>query len=478
MKRLLLIVLPLLLIVGCSKSIEDSTLITKDGVMFSPDSDKPYTGEVFINYSTGEKLYQGTYKDGLLINYSYLNEDGSVKEPINYETTLIDRDGVFYTKDTNKLYSGPVFSLNDKGLNKRESILQDGEMTTYTDFEWYENGQKEYEQTHKNGIFDGPFTLWYENGQKNVQKTFKDGKLDGLTTGWYENGQKEYEQTHKNGIFDGPFTLWYENGQKAKEGNLKDGKEDGLFTEWFENGQKKVEETYKNGRLDLSTLSAERLMEISQFELDQNNAEYAIYALDELINNYPEDRLASSAQYKIASIYKNWRNDPANFIKSLKKTVNNYPNSLHTKQAKKEIASFQDWIINNAETLRKRKLTFESINNLIYLVENFPQHELASKAQYIVGDIYMNDLRDFEKALSEYRVVLSNYDGSKEEPLAEFMIGYIYANVLKDFKEANKIYQNFLKRFPNHELAPSVKFELDFIGKNINEIPALKHISS
>ena len=41
-------------------------------------------------------------------------------------------------------------------------------------------------------------------------------------------------------------------------------------------------------------------------------------------------------------------------------------------------------------------MTNESINNLIYLVKNFPKHELASKAQYIIGDIYMNDLRDFE----------------------------------------------------------------------------------
>ena len=81
---------------------------------------------------------------------------------------------------------------------------------------------------------------------------------------------------------------------------------------------------------------------------------------------------------------------------SLQQTVNNYPNSVHAKQAKKEIAGFQDWIINNSETLRKRKMTTESINNLIYLVKNFPKHELASKAQYIIGDIYMNDLRDFE----------------------------------------------------------------------------------
>jgi outer membrane protein assembly factor BamD (BamD/ComL family) len=224
--------------------------------------------------------------------------------------------------------------------------------------------------------------------------------------------------------------------------------------------------------------NAPDLINLAQSNLDQNRENDAIENLNTLLDKYPNDSLASLAQYKLASIYKNWKNDPSNFIKSLEKTVNNYPNSLHAKQAKKEIASFQDWIINNAETLRKRKLTSESINNLIYLVENFPQHELAPKAQYIVGDIYMNDLRDFEKALSEYRVVLSNYDGSKEEALAQFMIGYIYANVLKDFVAARKEYQIFLDSFPNHELHPSVKFEIEYLGKDINEIPALKHITS
>ena len=115
MKRLLLIVLPLLLIVGCS----------------SP-------------------------------------------EPINYEETLNERDGVFYTKDTNEPYSGPVFSL-------------------------YHDGQKEFEGTYKNGEFDGISTGWYENGQKEIEATFKDGKEDGLWTSWYENGQKKGEGIFKDG---------------------------------------------------------------------------------------------------------------------------------------------------------------------------------------------------------------------------------------------------------------------------------------
>jgi len=226
------------------------------------------------------------------------------------------------------------------------------------------------------------------------------------------------------------------------------------------------------------TKKAPELMEMAQASLDQNQEDQAIDNLSYLLENYPNDSLASLAQYKLATIYKSWKNDPQNFLEALKKTADKYPDTPQAIQAKKEIQAFQGWIINNAETLRKRKMTAESIENLFYLVKNFPKHELASKAQYIIGDIYMNDLRDFEKALSEYRVVLNKYNGSKEEALAQFMIGYIYANVIKDFDLARKEYQIFLDKFPKHELHPSVKFEIDYLGKDINEIPALKHITS
>ncbi len=76
---------------------------------------------------------------------------GCSKEPINYETSLIERDGVYYTNDTNEPYSGPVFSLDKNGRNNRESILEDGKMITYKDFVWYENGQKNSEETYKDG---------------------------------------------------------------------------------------------------------------------------------------------------------------------------------------------------------------------------------------------------------------------------------------------------------------------------------------
>ena len=140
--------------------------------------------------------------------------------------------------------------------------------------------------------------------------------------------------------------------------------------------------------------------------------------------------------------------------------------------------NFHNTLLNKAESLRKQKLLKESVDHLMFMINKYEKHELASKAQYMLGDVYMNDFRDFTTAIQEYRKVIDKYVESEQEPHAQFMIGYIYANVINDEKSAKVEYQEFLKKFPNHELAPSVKFEIDYLGKSIEEIPALKHITS
>jgi antitoxin component YwqK of YwqJK toxin-antitoxin module len=135
MKRLLLIVLPLLLIVGCSKPISEETLIDKDGLKYHSDTKELFSGKVYSNHMGGNKWVEHTYKDG--------------KE-----------NGLFT--------------------------------------EWYENGQMSYEGIYKDGELDGLHIEWYDNGQKLAIRTYKDGKLDGLITKWYENGQKESEVNYKD----------------------------------------------------------------------------------------------------------------------------------------------------------------------------------------------------------------------------------------------------------------------------------------
>ena len=138
MKRLLLIVLPLLLIVGCSSSQK----------------------EYDINHI--EKL-----------------------------------NGVYIKEISNEIVNGEVFQMVGDmklPLGKLKDGKNEGKWIS-----WYPNGQKWSEETYKNGYSNGLSTSWYEDGQKKFEGTYKDGECDGLTTWWYGNGQKMYEGTYKDG---------------------------------------------------------------------------------------------------------------------------------------------------------------------------------------------------------------------------------------------------------------------------------------
>ena len=243
--------------------------------MYLPNSDKPYTGEVFTNYSTGEKLYQGTYENGLLVEYLYLKKDGSVKEPVN-ESTLLKRGELMYEANATKPYTGQVFELYDSGQKAFDGIYKDG--FRHGDWTYYtEVGNSKYNVTYKVGTYnlvvftdnlgtnytglpvtdepeqDGTYLLRrdeYDFSKTPVAfGTIKDGKKDGLWTWWYENGEKKNEGTFKDGQENGLHRWWYENGQKSKEGTYKDGKQVELVTSWYENGQKGKEGTFKDGEL-------------------------------------------------------------------------------------------------------------------------------------------------------------------------------------------------------------------------------------
>ena len=112
----------------------------------------------------------------LLIILPLLLIVGCSKEPIDFEQMLLERDNVYYTKDTNKPYTGNVFSLYDDGKKKSEGAFKDG----YYNGEWiswHSNGQKYTEGTFKDDYYDGKWTSWYENGQKYSVGIYKDGNV-------------------------------------------------------------------------------------------------------------------------------------------------------------------------------------------------------------------------------------------------------------------------------------------------------------
>jgi len=370
---------------------------------------------------------------------------GQSKTDIN---NLIDRVGLIYKANDDKLYTGSVF-------------------------DFYENGQKKINGRYRNGIKNGKWTWWNMYGGIDSVGSYKNGLMNGLWQYYYINGNPKAKGLFRNGI-----------GTDHDQIGLPQHGRHGKWTFWYEDGLKHIDITYKNGNelnrkiIFERMLTAVQLLELSNENLKNYKTDLAVSDLITLIEKYPQDSLASQAQYKLASIHLNWENDLSAGYYALQNTVTKYENSIQAKQAQIEINEFPEYIINKAESLRKRKMIKEAVDHLMYMTEKYSQHESTPKGQYMLGDIYMNDFRDFTTAIQEYRKVVEKYGGSPQEPHAFFMIGYIYANVMNDAESALIEYYEFLKRFPKHELAPSVKFEIEFLGKSIHKIPALKHITN
>ena len=136
--RTLFLLLPLLLIVGCSKPISEETLIDKDGL---------YTEW----YENGNKKLEYTYNDGKM-----------------------DGRRTFWYEDGQKRW-----------LSSYKDGERDGPWT-----EWYQNGKKRWVGSYKNGKRDGSWTWWWEwtGDEKKFEKTYKDGNEVGKSIYYNEDG--------------------------------------------------------------------------------------------------------------------------------------------------------------------------------------------------------------------------------------------------------------------------------------------------
>jgi len=145
MKRLW-VILPVLLIVGCSKDLD--TLQDRDGIYFGINSEKPFSGSVNKKYQSGQIELKGIITNG-------------------------KKDG-FWTE------------WYENGQKESEGTYKDGKEDGFWT-EWHFDGQKESEGTYKDGKEDGLWTDWYKDGQKAMERTYKDGKRIS-TKCWSWNG--------------------------------------------------------------------------------------------------------------------------------------------------------------------------------------------------------------------------------------------------------------------------------------------------
>ena len=217
---------------------KESELTYKDG--------KP-NGLGIVWHENGQKHLEQNYKEGKIFSGKKLNEDGSIKavvygdkpEPINFEEMLNEFDGVYYTKDTNKPYSGPVFSLDRKGRKKVDGTLYEGDWMVKSDYDY--SGSGDYVTTTINGNEKNTkIKTELKNGRKIREEYFHTITNAGLSViEWYENGQVSYKQTSNPKTEDVSRTYWYENGQKKFERKWNKNTNASSIKEWNEDGSMK-----------------------------------------------------------------------------------------------------------------------------------------------------------------------------------------------------------------------------------------------
>ena len=116
----------------------------------------------------------------------------------------------------------------------------------------------------------------------------------------------------------------------------------------------------------------------------------------------------------------------------------------------------------------------EAITTFEQIVQNYPDAANIDSVLFRVGQIYSNNLTDFNSSVFTHERLVKKYPNSRLAAQSLFMIGYHYANNIGNLDSAKVYYEKFIQQYPDNELVNSVKWELEHLGQDINEIDFLK----
>ncbi len=133
-------------------------------------------------------------------------------------------------------------------------------------------------------------------------------------------------------------------------------------------------------------------------------------------------------------------------------------------------------IFKEANEYRKNKNLKDAIISYENIIDNYPMHNFASKAQFQIADIYLNDLKEYDYAIDIFKKIISEYPNTEVAKKSLFMSGYVYNNYLNAYSDAIEMYTNFQSTYPEDNLIPSVEYELEGLEVINIKIDSLKNI--
>ena len=110
--------------------------------------------------------------------------------------------------------------------------------------------------------------------------------------------------------------------------------------------------------------------------------------------------------------------------------------------------------------------------NLIIIDDNY-NGELKAKALFLASEIYLNEFKENDIAISFLDRIIDNYPKHPMAKRSLFTKAYINANYIESYTVAVSLYNKFLNMYPNDDLISSVKYELAELEKHESTISNL-----
>lgn|GEM_PF-781219 len=223
------------------------------------------------------------------------------------------------------------------------------------------------------------------------------------------------------------------------------------------------------------------LLKSAVLNMRTSNLTSATANLKQIIDEPAFKKNKPEALLSLADIYENDLNryDDAKTVSD--QFIKEFPDHKSLSAAKEFSLPMKDKILNKIKNLeaeiyskeQKGRLDRRKASRLINAYEahakELPNDPNTPEYLYKAGEV-ARSINDFNRALSSWEKIYSDYRSFKKAPQALFLQGFIYENDFKDLDKAKKVYKEFLSKYPKHDLTDDVQFSLKHLGKPADEI--------
>lgn len=191
-------------------------------------------------------------------------------------------------------------------------------------------------------------------------------------------------------------------------------------------------------RLEEMTLQpseqAQELLLRGQAFLGVDSVRRAIGSYRRVRGGFPKSKYSAEALFRLGVIFQERLDSLEIAQKTFDRVPKQYPQSPYAKEAIKRS-------VNIANLIKFSQSTGEE------------SEEQKAETQFKLAELQFFQFNNAEKALVEYRKVVDEYGDSDLAPRAMYSIGYIYLTALADSAKAIETYQGLVERYPDSQQA-------------------------